>query len=252
MDENTTKDEQINENNNKKGTDNTVLVRVAILSCFILVAVLAWGIYASKNIRPAEFNVAESRINESQITQSETAKAEIESEVDQVSTSQIVYLPKTLRVSKVVDGDTIVVESISKNPQQKTTIRLIGINTPETVDPRRKVECFGKEAAAQAKAMLLGKIVRLEYDDTQDTVDKYGRKLAYVFVQNEAYNSDQASNTDPEIFFNKYMIEQGYAYEYTYDKPYKYQKEFKDAQKSAEVDGRGLWSSATCDGNKNV
>ena len=156
------------------------------------------------------------------------------------------------RVSKVVDGDTIVVESMSRDSQQKTIIRLIGMNTPETVDPRRKVECFGKEASDKAKEILLGKTVRLEYDDTQDTLDKYGRRLAYVFVQDESSVAKQVSNTDSEIFFNAYMIEQGYAYEYTYSKPYKYQKDFKDAQKRAEAERRGLWSTETCDGKKNV
>ena len=90
--------------------------------------------------------------------------------------------------------------------------------------------------------MLLGKMVRLEYDDTQDSIDKYGRSLAYVFIQ----------DTNSEIFFNRYMIEQGYAYEYTYSKAYKYQAEFKSAQKTAEAEGRGLWAPQTCGGRKSV
>ncbi|MDQ5912034.1 MAG: micrococcal nuclease [Patescibacteria group bacterium] len=147
-----------------------------------------------------------------------------------------------VRVVKVIDGDTIAVQTDLDDASSKITLRLIGINTPETVDPRKKVECFGKEASAKAKEILSGKMVRLEYDDTQDTIDKYGRKLAYVFIQ----------NTDSEIFFNTYMIEQGYAYEYTYSKPYKYQKAFKDAQKRAEAEGRGLWSPTACNGKKNV
>lgn len=247
MDENTTKSEQISENVRKSEEKNKILIliRVAIVLCVVLVSVLAGGIYASKNIRTAEPRIAQSGITK-------VAKVDIESETDQVSIVQPVDLLKTLRVSKVVDGDTIVVESMSRDLQQKTTIRLIGMNTPETVDPRRKVECFGKEASAKAKEMLLGKTVRLEYDDTQDGVDKYGRRLAYVFVQDESYATKQVSNPDTEIFFNKYMIEEGYAYEYTYSKPYKYQKEFKDAQKRAEVEVRGLWSSATCNGKKNV
>lgn len=225
-------DEQISKNSKNNKSENKILTRVAILLCVILIAVLAGGIYASKNIRRAEFNVA---------------KFDIESEIGQATIVQPVDSSETLRVSKVVDGDTVIIESISRDSQQnesqqKTTFRLIGINTPETVDPRRKVECFGKEASAKAKDMLLGKTVRLEYDDTQDTVDKYGRKLAYVFIQ----------NTDTEIFFNKYMIEQGYAYEYTYSRAYKYQAEFKSAQKTAEAEGRGLWAPQTCGGKKNV
>lgn len=162
--------------------------------------------------------------------------------------------PNVVRVIKVVDGDTITVQTDldDASTSSKITLRLIGINTPETVDPRKKVECFGREASAKAKEMLSGKLVRLEYDDTQDTVDKYGRKLAYVFIQDESYTTKQNSNADTEIFFNKYMIEQGYAYEYTYSKPYKYQSEFKYAQKRAEAEGRGLWSPTACNGKKNV
>jgi micrococcal nuclease len=129
----------------------------------------------------------------------------------------------------------------------KQTIRLIGINTPETVDPRKKVECFGREASAKAKELLSGKMVRLEYDKTQDTKDKYGRGLAYVYVNSgEADPYISTNNKDTEIFFNEYMIASGFAYEYTYDKPYKYQKEFKEAQRNAQARRLGLWAVDAC------
>lgn len=153
------------------------------------------------------------------------------------------------RVTKVVDGDTITVKADTKlgsgtnDSGEKYTIRLIGINTPETVDPRKSVECFGKESSAEAKRLLEGRIVKLEYDDSQDTRDKYGRLLAYAYVVDAA---------GTEIFFNKHMIEEGYAYEYTYDKAYKYQKEFKAAQAAAEAARAGLWSTNTCDGRKSL
>jgi micrococcal nuclease len=114
------------------------------------------------------------------------------------------------RVVKVVDGDTITVE---KNGSSET-LRLIGINTPETVDPRKPVECFGEEASNKAKELLMGQQVRLEADPTQGERDKYDRLLRYVFL------------TDG-TFYNKVIIQQGYAYEYTYNTPYKYQVEFK-------------------------
>ena len=233
-------DEPISENPKKSKSENRILTGIAILLCVLLVVILVAGIYASKNIRPAKI---ESTSNKVELSKSVAQSNAVQSNALQAD---------IFRVSKVVDGDTIVVESMSRDSQQKTIIRLIGMNTPETVDPRRKVECFGKEASDKAKEILLGKTVRLEYDDTQDGVDKYGRRLAYVFVQDESYATKQVSNPDTEIFFNKYMIEEGYAYEYTYSKPYKYQKEFKDAQKRAEVEVRGLWSSATCNGKKNV
>ncbi len=132
-------------------------------------------------------------------------------------------------VLKVVDGDTL---SVSIDGHS-TTLRLIGINTPETVDPRKPVECFGKEASNRAKALLSGKKVSIELDPSQGNRDKYDRILAYVFLED-------GTN------FNKLMIQEGYAYEYTYDKPYKYQQEFKLAQANAKNAGVGLWATDAC------
>lgn len=132
-------------------------------------------------------------------------------------------------VVKVVDGDTIHIDMGGK----KETVRLIGINTPETVDPRRPVECFGKEASMKAHELLDGKRVRIETESSQGERDKYGRLLGYVVREDG-------------LFFNKYMIEEGYAYEYTYHVPYKYQAEFKAAQKQAETSLRGLWAPGVC------
>jgi len=128
-------------------------------------------------------------------------------------------------VSRVVDGDTI---EVTKNGI-KEKVRLIGVNTPETVDPRKKVECFGKEASAYAKEILMNQKVTVVSDSTQDTRDRYGRLLAYVYREDG-------------LFVNKHMIEEGYAYEYTYKAPYLFQKEFKEAQLKAQTEGKGLWA----------
>jgi len=133
-------------------------------------------------------------------------------------------------VVKVVDGDTIHITIDGK----KETVRLIGINTPETVDPRKPVECFGVEASNKAKELLEGKKVRVETDASQGERDKYGRLLAYVFREDG-------------LFVNNYMVAEGYAYEYTYRLPYKYQAEFKAAQQVAEKSGKGLWASGVCE-----
>jgi micrococcal nuclease len=137
---------------------------------------------------------------------------------------------KFYSVIRVIDGDTFVVDIDGK----KETVRLIGINSPEVNDPRKPVECFGREASNKAKEILTGKKVRLEIDPTQGDRDKYGRLLRYVFLED-------GTN------FNQLMIEQGYAFEYTYHFPYRYQKEFKQAQKKAEAEGRGLWEKGRCD-----
>lgn len=138
-------------------------------------------------------------------------------------------------VTKVTDGDTL---HISMDGHDET-VRLIGINTPETVDPRRTVECFGKEASERMKEIAKGKIVRLEYDDSQALRDTYDRLLAYVYLE------------DGQMI-NRKMVAEGYAYEYTYLTPYRYQSEFRDLQRLAQSAGRGLWSKDTCDGNKKL
>ncbi|MGW8184616.1 MAG: thermonuclease family protein [Candidatus Moraniibacteriota bacterium] len=138
------------------------------------------------------------------------------------------------KVLNVVDGDTLAVEING----QKEVLRLIGINTPETVDPRKPVECFGNEASNKAKEILTGKMVKLEEDVTQGNLDKYNRLLRYVYLED-------GTN------FNKLMIEKGYAYEYTYNTPYKYQTDFKAAQEKAQREKRGLWADDTCSGELN-
>ena len=136
---------------------------------------------------------------------------------------------QSYQVTRVVDGDTV---KVNINGQEET-LRLIGINTPETVDPRKPVECFGVEASNKAKELLTGKSVKLEADASQGERDYYGRLLMYVFLPD-------GTN------FNKLMISDGYAYEYTYNKPYKYQSEFKQAQKLAQDNKRGLWADGVC------
>ncbi len=143
-----------------------------------------------------------------------------------------VDIPVGYKVIKVVDGDTIDVLIDNKTER----LRLIGIDTPETVDPRKKVQCFGKEASNKSKEMLLGQFVVLESDETQGERDKYKRLLRYVFLPD-------GTN------FNLYMIAEGYAHEYTYNDPYKYQFDFKEAQRLAIENEKGLWSSSTCSGN---
>jgi micrococcal nuclease len=152
--------------------------------------------------------------------------------VTEMPTVAITPVPQEIYyvVTKVIDGDTL---SVDMNGA-KETLRLIGINTPETADPRNPVECFGKEASAKANELLSGKRVRIEKDPSQGDRDKYGRLLAYVYREDG-------------LFFNKQMIEDGYAYEYTYNLPYKYQTEFKEVQRTAESGKKGLWAPGVCE-----
>ncbi len=138
---------------------------------------------------------------------------------------------QTYPVIKVVDGDTLDVKINGKTER----LRLIGVDTPETVDPRKPVQCFGKEASAKAKVLLLGKSVVLTGDPTQGERDKYGRLLRYVTLP------DGRS-------FNELMIKEGYAFEYTYNIPYKYQSKYKQLQSEARQKKRGLWADTACKG----
>ena len=130
---------------------------------------------------------------------------------------------KTYKVVSVVDGDTIKIEYQGATE----SVRLIGIDTPETVHPSEPVGCFGKEASDKMKELVSGKSVKIMFDNSQGVQDKYGRLLLYIWVG--------------DIFVNETMIEQGYAYEYTYSTPYIYQSEFKAAQESAKSLEKGLW-----------
>jgi endonuclease YncB( thermonuclease family) len=174
----------------------------------------------------------------------ESIKQEVESHeqlaaigaADQANKSQddLEHQSSTYLVTHVVDGDTIKVTIRGEDE----TVRLIGIDTPETVHPSKPVECFGTEASRQASELLEGTTIQLETDDSQGVRDKYNRLLAYVILP---------GGTN----FNQYMIENGYAYEYTYDVPYKYQNEFKEAEASARLSGVGLWAPGVCEATED-
>lgn len=126
-------------------------------------------------------------------------------------------------VSRVIDGDTIVVEKDG----EEFRVRMIGIDTPETVHPKKDVEFFGIEASNKLKEMIENKEVELLPDPTQDDVDRYGRLLRYVYLD--------------DVDVNLEMIKQGYAFEYTYRVPYEKQGEYKEAQEYAKENNLGLW-----------
>lgn len=134
-------------------------------------------------------------------------------------------------VTKIVDGDTIEVRINGKDEG----IRLIGVDTHETVDLRKPVQCFGKEASQKITEILKGKKFRLEADPTQSERDKFNRLLRYVYLEDGT-------------LLNKQLIAEGYAHEYTFETPYKFQAEFKQVETEARNAGKGLWSPSTCNG----
>jgi micrococcal nuclease len=113
-------------------------------------------------------------------------------------------------VKRAIDGDTIELSTGEK-------VRLIGVDTLEMKVPRKSVQYSGKAAAAFTQRTVAGKRVRLEYD--QQRQDKYGRTLAYVYLESG-------------IFVNAEIIRQGYRFAYTRF-PFKYQGQFRQLEREA-------------------
>ncbi|MFH0892470.1 MAG: thermonuclease family protein [Candidatus Falkowbacteria bacterium] len=160
---------------------------------------------------------------------SEPAVVENKTEPALADTAEESEAPVYYPVVKVVDGDTIDVNIDGKTER----IRFIGLNTPETVDPRKPVECFGKEASIRAGELLSGQEVRLKTDPTQGDRDKYDRLLRYVYLKD---------GTDIALK----LISDGYGYEYAYDLPYKNQDQYNKAEADARENERGLWAPGVC------
>ncbi|HVO87235.1 MAG TPA: thermonuclease family protein [Casimicrobiaceae bacterium] len=130
-------------------------------------------------------------------------------------------------VIRVIDGDTIVLDGNER-------VRLIGVDTPETVHPRKPVQFFGAEASAFTKRIATGRSVRIEFDQANEHVDhkdRYGRTLAYVYLP------------DGELL-NLELVWRGYGHAYT-KYPFRYADAFRAAERDAREHGRGLWADSS-------
>jgi len=136
-------------------------------------------------------------------------------------------------VARVVDGDTIRVAIGGR----EEAVRLIGIDTPETVAPERPVECFGPEASTRLADLLgEGEEVRLETDPTQDERDRFGRLLAYVFAEGESRSA------------NERLVESGHARVFVFGgTPFARADDFMRAEAAAREEERGLWGACESD-----
>lgn len=148
--------------------------------------------------------------------------------IDSISGNEKTFVGD-FKVSRVIDGDTIEIEGGER-------VRYIGIDTPETVDPRKPVQCFGVEASNKNKELVAGKTVRLEKDATDR--DKYKRLLRYVYVGDD--------------FINLELVKQGFAYSYSYPPDIKYQDQFLQAQQEAEKNKSGLWTACPAEASKSA
>lgn len=146
---------------------------------------------------------------------------------------ETVLAPNEVQVVKVVDGDTIRITEGG----DVVTVRIIGLDTPETKDPdlprdrngKLVPECGAVAASNFATATLSGQQVVLRPDVSQDAEDRYGRRLAYVKVNGEDYGL--------------LALTAGHAAEYTYrsSRPYRMQDVYREAERKAKKTGRGLW-----------
>ncbi len=130
-----------------------------------------------------------------------------------------------LRVTRIIDGDTFVVEG-------NITVRMIGIDTPELRPKNADTsECFSIEATDRTRGLLENTVVTLKRDVSN--TDKYGRILRYVFID--------------DIFINALLVEEGYALARAYRPDTSRQKVLADAQRRAQQNMRGLWLECTHD-----
>jgi micrococcal nuclease len=131
---------------------------------------------------------------------------------------------QTVTIERVVDGDTIEVNPAVGGTQD---VRLLGVDTPETVDPNEPVEPYGPEASAFTKQQLEGESVALIFD--QEKTDQYGRALAYVRISGQGET------------FNETLLSQGYAQLYVVPPNDRYEVTFSRAQDQARQAQRGIW-----------
>lgn len=139
--------------------------------------------------------------------------------------------PGLYQVTKFDDGDTIQVDMEGK----QETVRFIGVDTPETHDPRKPIQCFGTAAANFTKNVIGKNRVRLEADPTNNNRDRYQRLLRYVFLPDGT-------------LVNKKIIAEGYGFALV-GFPFQKMEEFKSAQATAREQNKGLWGGCTVSTN---
>ncbi len=144
-----------------------------------------------------------------------------------VSSSASQNQPGLYTVARFVDGDTIAVDMNGKTE----SVRMIGIDTPETHKPNSPVQCYGPAASAFTKNLIGNQKVRLEADSKNTNRDRYDRLLRYVYLPDGRLVA-------------KELISQGYGFAYT-QFPFSKKDEFVAAEKSAQQTNAGLWGNCT-------
>ncbi len=134
------------------------------------------------------------------------------------------------KVIKTTDGDTVTVETQGRT----TPVRLIGVDTPETVAPDQPIGCYGKQASGYTKKILEDRLVRLEIPRVGDSEDAYGRTLAYVYF-------DTDRDGEYQHLFNEDLITLGLARTTSFS--HASRREFERLREEAEERDAGLWGA---------
>ena len=143
-----------------------------------------------------------------------------------------------VRIVRVIDGDTL---KVRLRDGRQRTVRLIGIDTPETVKPGVPVECGGAAASATMRKLamqrkrgrLVGRVATLVNDPSQGNTDRYGRTLAYVEVGGRDVG--------------KALVSAGWANVYVYSTPFARLASYQAASDTAKAAPAGVWNR--CGGN---
>ncbi len=192
----------------------------------LVVAMCLGGCTATTTATPADNGPAVVQTSKPEPTKKKKPKADRKPKDDKPTSRQTPRAPRavvTYLVTDVVDGDTVKVAMAGE-----TSIRIIGIDTPETVHPSEPIECGGPEASAAATKLLTGRRVQVVYDASQGRLDAYDRTLAYLTI--------------PGIGdFGLAMLKRGLAAEYTYDSAYRHQSQYIRAESRAQSKGIGVW-----------
>ncbi len=156
--------------------------------------------------------------------------------VEQAGNSVQQSQPGLYAVTSFEDGDTITVDMNGTTER----IRFIGVDTPETQDPRTSVQCFGKAASEFTKSLVGTSAVRLEADPQNTNRDRYNRLLRYVYLPDGR-------------LVNAEIIRQGYGFAYVLF-PFSKMEEFRELERQAREQNLGLWSACDIkqDGDKKT
>lgn len=193
---------------------------IALASVFLNLVLLILLVFLV-NRRSIDFSEVATNVEERLQTEdssSQVSLTDVLGEADKKDISD----KKEVLVTKVIDGDTIVIEG-------GEIVRYIGIDTPEMSQGN---ECFSQESTQKNKELVEGKLVRLEKDVSE--TDRYRRLLKYAWVSSESGQGD--------IFVNDYLVRQGYATAVSYPPDIKFQEQFREGERQAKEFNLGLWS----------